>query len=795
MLFDRLPEEYQKGAWVDEEQLEMHSLDMGIARYRDDRFRQDASFNQPEQKLIASVLDTLIDGIERLQEWVAAGKPAKGVTHWGYPFLSIPADRLAFLTLAELVNNVDSDAATTVRLADAIGKRAEIEREFLILRQQAPDVYERVRRSHKNWTRRAHRTAKTKVGGLDTGWTTRTRVWLGMILLESAITYTKVFRVDKCVMRGKTKITVSLQPEVRKLLEQAHSSCELLRPFYLPMIVPPARWTNYNNGGYQFHRVPFIKPSPGAEDFEERKIREMPQVYEAVNHIQHTEWRINGAVYEVLRQVWEAGGGWAGLPELNPTDPPPPDFNWDSAPDEQRAAWKLMATRVHDGNARMVSIRKSINHQLWIAKRFLTRPVLYFPHQCDWRGRVYPMASHLHPQGDDTARSLLQAAEGKVLGERGVFWLKVHLANCYGYDKVSYDDRVQWCDSNMEHIRQSAEDPINYRWWAQGDKPWQTLAACLEVATATPESITYLPIQKDGSCNGLQHFSAMGLDEVGARAVNLIPSDSPNDVYQQVADRVNALISSDLANPNTSDKDHDSANAWRGRITRDVVKRATMTIVYGLTKQGMQAQFIDDGHCDDLEGPAHQYASYLRDKTWSALEGVLSGASAIMEWLRDVARRFSLQGYPVRWVTPVGFLVIQEYVEQRTRHIYTSLQKLTIREPNPQGDISTIRQVRGLPPNFVHSFDAAHLMLTVNEAVKRGIGFFSLIHDSYGTLGPDVDLLDECIRDEFVTMYKQAPLALWHRVWGIELAETLPSLPEPGQLDLEQVKESKYFFN
>ena len=38
----------------------------------------------------------------------------------------------------------------------------------------------------------------------------------------------------------------------------------------------------------------------------------------------------------------------------------------------------------------------------------------------------------------------------------------------------------------------------------------------------------------DGSCNGLQNFSAMLRDEVGGKAVNLIPSDKPQDVYMEV---------------------------------------------------------------------------------------------------------------------------------------------------------------------------------------------------------------------------------------------------------------------
>ena len=36
--------------------------------------------------------------------------------------------------------------------------------------------------------------------------------------------------------------------------------------------------------------------------------------------------------------------------------------------------------------------------------------------------------------------------------------------------------------------------------------------------------MSYLPIHQDGSCNGLQHYAAIGRDSRGAKSVNLVPS-------------------------------------------------------------------------------------------------------------------------------------------------------------------------------------------------------------------------------------------------------------------------------
>ena len=43
---------------------------------------------------------------------------------------------------------------------------------------------------------------------------------------------------------------------------------------------------------------------------------------------------------------------------------------------------------------------------------------------------------------------------------------------------------------------------------------------------------------RDGSCNGLQHYAALGRDLIGAQQVNLHPYDVPQDVYSGVAQMV-----------------------------------------------------------------------------------------------------------------------------------------------------------------------------------------------------------------------------------------------------------------
>ena len=76
-------------------------------------------------------------------------------------------------------------------------------------------------------------------------------------------------------------------------------------------------------------------------------------------------------------------------------------------------------------------------------------------------------------------------------------------------------------------------------WWSTSDEPWQTLAACIEISKALKfsnpaEYQTGFAIHQDGSCNGLQHYAALGRDQIGAESVNLYPFEKPQDVYSDV---------------------------------------------------------------------------------------------------------------------------------------------------------------------------------------------------------------------------------------------------------------------
>lgn len=66
---------------------------------------------------------------------------------------------------------------------------------------------------------------------------------------------------------------------------------------------------------------------------------------------------------------------------------------------------------------------------------------------------------------------------------------------------------------------------------------------CKSKRSPDPEKyMSHFPIHQDGSCNGLQHYAALGRDKAGAYSVNLMPSDIPQDVYSAVAALVEKVV-------------------------------------------------------------------------------------------------------------------------------------------------------------------------------------------------------------------------------------------------------------
>ena len=74
--------------------------------------------------------------------------------------------------------------------------------------------------------------------------------------------------------------------------------------------------------------------------------------------------------------------------------------------------------------------------------------------------------------GHDIARGMLLFTEGRKLGDEGLRWLKIHLANKFGQDKLSLQGRVEFAESILDTVHKCAEDPKNNLEWLQAENPW-----------------------------------------------------------------------------------------------------------------------------------------------------------------------------------------------------------------------------------------------------------------------------------------------------------------------------------
>lgn len=519
----------------------------------------------------------------------------------------------------------------------------------------------------------------------------------------------------------------------------------------------------------------------------------------ALNAAQATPWEINGYVLDVAREAWTdshpVGGVKAMIPQTAPVRKS--DGDWAMMPDEERRDHRAAQASAHAHNASARGKEGALLECLTTAETVRGRPI-WFPHSLDFRGRIYPVATTgLSPQGADLAKGLLRFHEGKPLGPDGMFWLCVRAANCFGQDKRSLVDRVAWTLEHREDIITAAADPFGFPWWSDAPEPWGFLATCHEVNMAwdcadPEEFVSHLPIPMDGSCSGIQHLSAMGLDPVGARATNLRGGLPRQDIYQEVADKVAALIALDL-----SGADAIAAEFWTGRVKRATVKRAVMTTPYGVTARGISQQLISDRFVDDAApGERGALAGYLRDKLVGALGQTIVAAREIMAWLQEVATRLADAQIAFQWTTPVGSQIRQAYYAEPLRAVRTLSGQVYIATEDTGGSLARSKAASASAPNVIHSFDAAHCVLTVLRGTEEGISAWALVHDSFGTHASETTRLNATLRAEFVAMYRSDWLgAIRDEISSYAPHVQIPPLPAMGTFDLDEVNGSEFFFS
>jgi DNA-directed RNA polymerase, mitochondrial len=809
-------------------ELEATMVEKGQVRYteQNERALRDGDIGRNQGKLFAQAFPKAVVAFATAAaEPTGRGRVAAHVT----ALKTIDTELLTAMTLRNVFNGA-AIARPITDMAFALGFEVEAELAANLLAESEDKDVKKLLARKVTSARSGELKGEALLDATDNKKPNEDYIKIGLNLINMALPAMGMFDTvegDEFTGGSFLKFTEEAQSEMDVMTDIQ----QWMHPVYQPMVTKPNAWVDFNTGAYNDRRVADTVKLMGTTNRNLRRkvdaaARENAPFVKSVNAIQDVPVKVNAKVLEVLDHCFTNGiavGKVPGAPVAIPKE----------------LDGKLKMKLIKDNGA-VRAKRNAVRGVIAEAKKYVGAP-FYQPHTLDWRGRVYARPGFNH-QRADFAKGLFDLANGQVLNEDGVYWVKWNVATTGAFkvdgkavDKMPHDARVQWTDANLWMVRAIAEDPVaSLNLWKDADSPFCFLASCIALQgyLDAPETyVCHLPVAVDGSCSGLQHFSALLRDPEGGSYVNLLPSDVPGDVYAEVAKIVEPLVRADLTDPEKAV----FAQMWLDYgITRKVAKRATMTFVYGSKQKGFADQLVEDiidvdGKGRDIFGtdwatqvPA---AHYLAAHIMTAVKATVKAAADAMEWLQKVAGILARHNVAPRWVTPMGLPVESAYYKPNTKQLKMTLWSRTVNVPvayRPQvtlgftKELQEHKQRNSIAPNFVHSLDSAHLMSVVNKSVDNGITDFLLIHDSFASLPNNMPRFNAIIREAFVEMYEDnEPLNvvlsnavddLMTQVETCEDAEGMKKLqksmkdlgklgiPAKGALNLEDVKLAAYAF-
>lgn len=735
--------------------------------------------------------------------------------------LACDPEKAMFMALQSLFNSFTHEAPLA-GLATRIGRMVEDEVRFTRFQEMHGDYYDKIiadfKRKGTTDYRFKHRVLTHKANEHQdqwVEWSITERAEIGMKLIDIILEHTDLIEKNQYHVKGKTRTTLVPTASAREWIEQHNEFSKFLFPDKMPCVVQPDDWTGLEQGGYYSPELRNTTPMVKYSSKRHKTVlleADLSLLMKTLNILQRVPWQINSDVLQIMRACW-ANNLRIGMPQKDPLEIPPSPVEGKKgqtlteAETEALTDWRHEAAEIHTQEKERISKAFQVSRIIRLANEYEHHNAFYYVWYADFRGRLYPTTAGLSPQGSDLAKGLLRLSGGKPLGERGWYWLQVHGANRFGYDKVSYDDRVKWVEANREHFLRAADDPMgNTDVWGNADKPWQFLAWLFEYRDAIAlhslgypiaDYVSRLPIGLDGSCNGLQNFSAMLRDEIGGTATNLVPADKPADIYTSVArvctGKLRKAVTDVLVSQWTSFVD----KYGNGFLPRDGAKRPVMTLPYGATRQSCTKYIFDFILKTDRKHFTGNFraAVMLTPLLWASIGEVVVAAREAMGWLQQASSVVTRDNAPLLWHAADGFPVYQGMRVIETKQIDTQLAgRFQLRVGTFTDEFDRNKQRSGVAPNFVHSKDSEHLRAVVRRCSEEGLAHIAMIHDDYGTYAADTDKLHDIIRDEFVKLYTDNNALQNFKDEHEARGHKLPDIPKMGTLDIAQVRNSLYFF-
>ena len=291
----------------------------------------------------------------------------------------------------------------------------------------------------------------------------------------------------------------------------------------------------------------------------------------------------------------------------------------------------------------------------------------------------------------------------------GLKYLQIDIANCYGLDKKSYQERIDYVanNSNDKLVAEgiNADSPYEYR-----NAVEQYERACMGYPV---EHITYL----DCTNQALQLYAVLTSCKDTAYLCNISSGDELTDAYGVLANAMNELTGLDI-------------------FDRNNCKKALMTTLYGkmdgeseIIKYFLENGVVYDDKITDEE---------LKTTFQTAMRVIAPHAMRAMDVLQSL-NHAEIDTY--YWTMPDGFKV---------KYDVKSTQKLDISCKTKSGvkfhfdrDVQIYKGSefnRGMSPNVIHSVDG----YVAREMIRRMTqpcakfnrnypAFITSIHDAFGT--------------------------------------------------------------
>lgn len=658
-------------------------------------------------------------------------------------------------------------------------------------------------------------------------------VQVAVSLFETVVDSLPFLNVEKYFENGETRFEYYLREEVLEDIKYLINS--FIRDGYypMPMTSKPTDWQFVNGkliGGYSTMKTDLIRSSKISmpNSLFDPSFLENSEPIRALNKIQSVPYRINKnnlirlkndlklpTKPEIPDGFSQWGKDWANYKEdikifekFGGYEPEKPSIEPEKHEEfvTYLSKKKKYISDLGKYNTNSLSVK--------IAEDLVDEKCIYFPHNFDYRGRMYPIPIGLSPQGNDVSKGLLEFYEPTQLTQEGIAECVAYLASAYGYDKESWEKRYKLGLELMQNPNTSYKDAEEPYVFAQvWDLIWKINSGDLESRIA---------IAIDGSCNGIQHMSAITLDKNGGKNVNLCSETERFDIYQIIARKSVEIMVERWGELKSfamlDDKEErelellpELIEVMQGDKSRKIAKRPVMINPYGGSFTGYKS-YVLESLKEYYPIYGNQFTAGILTKYISeAMKKDLKGGSQYKKWVSSAFKQVanaieSHKEGSIYFTTPDGFVVrnFMYKINSKQYDIKSLVNRSGTRRVKLQtvtDEINSRKISTAIQPNIIHSLDATHLRMTALKMYDNGVDQLWFIHDSFATNPNNIVKLNRITRETFIELYNEEnpnhPLNFLYRDIEDQLGfieKDFPRFTGKDKLIIREVLKNEFFF-